>query len=124
MYLESLALDHFRNYERLRASFETGVVVFQGDNAQGKTNVLEAIYLLATTKSARARSDAELISWDAAAAVNPLMPTTFARVVARVRRKSGMAEIEVLIRDTPAPATGGSADDEDEPLAVPAGPSK
>jgi len=54
------------------------VIVFQGDNAQGKTNLLEAIYLLATTKSARARSDAELISWDAAAAANPLMPTTFA----------------------------------------------
>ena len=43
--------------------FEPGLVVLQGDNAQGKTNLLEAIYMLATTKSSRARSDADLVSW-------------------------------------------------------------
>ncbi len=126
MHLESLALDHFRNYSRLRVSFNAGIVILQGENAQGKTNLLEAIYLLATTKSGRARSDAELISWDAAAAANPLAPTTFARVVARVQRAPGVADVEILIRDVPAAAgTGISKDFDDE--AVPAGvtsPSK
>ena len=122
MYLESLALDHFRNYERLRVGFEAGVVILQGENAQGKTNLLEAIYMLATTKSSRARSDAELISWHAAAAANPLAPTTFARVVARVHRHAGPADVEILVRDTPS-ATSGT-DEEDEQAPPPSSPAK
>ncbi len=120
MYLESLALDHFRNYERLRAGFEAGVVVLQGENAQGKTNLLEAVYMLATTKSSRARTDAELISWQASAAANPLAPHTFARIEARVRRAAGAADVQILIRDTPALI---SASDDDEGL-LPTPPAK
>ena len=50
MHVAQLRLRDFRNYERLDARFAPGFHVFLGDNAQGKTNILEAIYLLATLR--------------------------------------------------------------------------
>ncbi len=57
----SLELSDFRNYESQRIDFGEGVTVIFGDNAQGKTNILEAVYFFAMGKSNRARKDAELI---------------------------------------------------------------
>ena len=51
MIIKSIKLENFRNYESLELSFEKGTNILYGDNAQGKTNVLEAVYLSATTKS-------------------------------------------------------------------------
>ncbi len=62
MYLSSLQLRSFRNYDALRVDFSPGLNVIYGDNAQGKTNLLEAIYYLATGKSHRTSRDQELIS--------------------------------------------------------------
>lgn len=95
--LERLTLDHYRNYTRLDACFEEGVIVLRGANAQGKTNLLEAIYLLATTKSARTRSDADLITWGPP---NPFSPTAFARVTAHVARARGPIDVEIVVQDT------------------------
>lgn len=53
MYIESLELKNFRNYEDLSIVLDPGTNILYGDNAQGKTNVLEAIYLCGTTKSHR-----------------------------------------------------------------------
>ena len=53
----SLKLNNFRNYESLDVSFSSGVNVFLGPNAQGKTNLLEAIYVLALTRSHRTSTD-------------------------------------------------------------------
>ena len=75
MYIEHLSLCHFRNYARLELDLPARIHLFQGGNAQGKTNLLEAIYYLATTKSPRTSSDRELIGWDADGDVIP-----FARV--------------------------------------------
>lgn len=61
MYIESLALSSFRNYGQLDISFSPGINILYGDNAQGKTNILEAIYLCATTKSHRGSRDREMI---------------------------------------------------------------
>ncbi len=61
MIVQSLALRHFRNYEKLDISLSPGVNIFYGDNAQGKTNIIEAIYLCATTKSHRSGKDREMI---------------------------------------------------------------
>lgn len=61
MWVRSLQLRHFRNYEELSLSFSPGLNVVYGDNAQGKTNLLESIYLLSTGKSHRTGRDAELI---------------------------------------------------------------
>ncbi len=64
MRIQSLELDNFRNYETLKMEFDEGTTILYGDNAQGKTNILEAIYLSATTKSHRSSKDKELIRFD------------------------------------------------------------
>ncbi|MCR4762052.1 MAG: DNA replication/repair protein RecF [Lachnospiraceae bacterium] len=61
MVIRSLQLKDFRNYETLELSFSDGINILYGDNAQGKTNVLEAIYLLATTRSHRGARDKEIV---------------------------------------------------------------
>ena len=61
MLIESIRLKDFRNYENLELSFSDGINIFYGDNAQGKTNLLEAIFLAATTKSQRGSKEREMI---------------------------------------------------------------
>lgn len=63
MKLVELQLTDFRNYVETKLSFYDGVHIFIGENAQGKTNLMEAIYTLAMTKSHRTSSDRELIRW-------------------------------------------------------------
>uniref|UniRef100_I5ATW1 DNA replication and repair protein RecF n=1 Tax=Eubacterium cellulosolvens (strain ATCC 43171 / JCM 9499 / 6) TaxID=633697 RepID=I5ATW1_EUBC6 len=61
MHVESLELKNFRNYERIVLDFDSGTNVLYGDNAQGKTNLLEAIHVLGTTKSHKGSHDSEMI---------------------------------------------------------------
>ena len=61
MRLRKFYADNFRNIENARIDFSQGVNLFRGDNAQGKTNALEGIYLFARGKSFRAREDKELV---------------------------------------------------------------
>lgn len=61
MYIQSLELKNYRNYDRLIIEFSKGTNILYGDNAQGKTNILEAVYLGATTKSHRGSKDREII---------------------------------------------------------------
>lgn len=63
MYLNAIQLQHYRNYEGLEVRTDSGVNLFVGPNAQGKTNLLESIYVLALTKSHRTSKDKELIGW-------------------------------------------------------------
>lgn len=63
MIIKSLELSHFRNYETLDLLFDKGTNILYGDNAQGKTNILEAIYLSATTKSHKGSKDKDVISF-------------------------------------------------------------
>ena len=65
MIVRTLHLEDFRNYRTLEAAFSPQVNVIYGDNAQGKTNLLEAIAYLSTARSHRARYDRELIGFDA-----------------------------------------------------------
>lgn len=64
MYLTKLKLINFRNYKELQLNFHPKVNVFIGNNAQGKTNILEAIYLTGTGKSFRTNKDRDLIKFD------------------------------------------------------------
>ena len=64
MILKSLELDNYRNYEHLLIEFDKGTNILTGENAQGKTNILEAIYLCSTTKSHRGNKDSEIIKFD------------------------------------------------------------
>ena len=64
MYIESVQLKNFRNYQSLELEFDQGTNILFGDNAQGKTNVLEAVYLCGTTKTHKASKDREMIHFD------------------------------------------------------------
>lgn len=64
MIIESLELKNFRNYKDLKISFDEGTNILYGDNAQGKTNVLESLYVSGTTKSHKGSKDRELILFD------------------------------------------------------------
>ena len=61
MYVESLALRNFRNYEALDIIFSDKINILYGDNAQGKTNILESIYLSATTRSHKRAKEKDII---------------------------------------------------------------
>ena len=64
MYIESIRLNNFRNYELLEMNFDQGTNILYGDNAQGKTNILEAVYLAGTSKSHKGSKDREMIRFD------------------------------------------------------------
>ena len=64
MFIKSLELKNYRNYEKLHMDFDSGTNILYGDNAQGKTNILESIYVCATSKSHRGSKDREIIRFD------------------------------------------------------------
>ena len=64
MIIKSIELADYRNYDFLAMEFEEGTNILYGDNAQGKTNILEAIYVAATTKSHKSSKDKEIINFD------------------------------------------------------------
>jgi DNA replication and repair protein RecF len=107
MYCQHLTLDEFRNYRHLELDLPPGVIVLQGDNASGKTSLLEAVYVLATTRSPRATTDLELINF---AAPNDLGSLPFARITAQVERARGELAVEILVmRDEAVEGPGGLA---------------
>ncbi len=108
MWLSQLALVNFRNLVHLRLEPQPGVLLFCGRNGQGKTNLLESVYVLATTRSPRTNVERELLSWrtpedaDLAAVVAP-----FARLEARVRRLEGEVHLELTFEgERPGAARG------------------
>jgi len=64
MIIKSIDLSNFRNYEQLHIEFEKGTNILYGDNAQGKTNILEAAYISGTTKSHKGSKDKEMIRFE------------------------------------------------------------
>lgn len=64
MYVKSLELRNYRNYSLLNLDLIKGLNIFVGENAQGKTNVVEAIYFLSTLRSHRTSKDKELVMWE------------------------------------------------------------
>lgn len=61
MFIQSLELNNFRNYEQVKLEFHKQTNVFYGDNAQGKTNILESVFVCGTTKSHKGSKDREMI---------------------------------------------------------------
>ncbi len=90
MWLRSLSLTQFRNYARLEWRLEPQVIMVYGGNAQGKTNLLEAIACAAMGHSSRTGNDRELIHWTAWQD-----PMPFARVSAEFVRKDGPVRLEL-----------------------------
>ena len=90
MRVTSLSLSHFRNYERALIEPDAGVTVFTGPNAQGKTNVLEALHLCCLGKSHRTSRDEELIQWG----------RDSARVTVKTAQRDGTHEVAVVLSRT------------------------
>jgi len=101
MHIRYLSLTNFRNYARLELTLPERPLLLYGANAQGKTSLLEAIYLLATGSSPLANRDHQLIRWQAAAEGLP-----YARVWAEVVHQKRIHEVEIVIENKPL--TNGS----------------
>ena len=87
MYIEQLSLRDYRNYEKLEAVFDNKVNVILGENAQGKTNVIESIYVLAMAKSHRTSNDKDLIGWD----------KEYAKIEGRIKKQYGSLPMQLVI---------------------------
>lgn len=95
MQLTHLSLTNFRNYARLELNLSERLTVFQGRNAQGKTNLLEAIHLLATARSPRATAERELINWLASES-----PLPYARLVGEIGAGRDAQQLELVLELT------------------------
>ena len=96
MHLRRLTLANFRNYPRLELDLAPGPVLLLGPNAQGKTNLLEAVFLLATGRSERADTDADFIAWPVRDDPQPV-----ARVVGTAARANSEVNVEVIVAGRP-----------------------
>lgn len=91
MNIYNLKLKNFRNHVSTEWNFEGNSILLVGENGAGKTNILEAIHLMATTKSLRADYDLEMISHD----------ENFARIEAEIKANGDSKTLEMLISKTP-----------------------
>ena len=64
MIIKSVSLSDFRNYSNMEMEFDPGTNILFGDNAQGKTNILESLYISGTTKSHKGSRDKDMIRFD------------------------------------------------------------
>ena len=101
MHLNRVSLTNFRNYTRLELTLPDRLLVLQGQNAQGKTNLLEAIHLLATGRSPRAVAERELINW---LALESSLP--YARLEADIGAGKDAQRLELVLE---LAANGGAA---------------
>ncbi len=92
MFIFDLQLTNYRNYGRAAIKLDRGLSLFVGNNAQGKSNLLEGIYLLSTLRSSRVSSDADLVRRDILGSDFPV-----ARLAAEVERSAGNLQIEVAV---------------------------
>jgi len=94
MYVRHLSLTNYRNYGRLELPLSPGPTLLHGNNAQGKTNLLEALYYLATTRSPHAEQDQQLLNWDADASAEPIV---VGRLVAHVVTQEEERHLEMRL---------------------------
>ena len=87
MNILRLELNYFRNYIAQKVELSPNVNIFSGDNAQGKTNLLEAVYFMSLGKSMRTPRDKELIMWD----------HKRGRVKAEISKKAGVKTVEIVL---------------------------
>ena len=92
MHLQRLSLTNYRNYVRLELALPAGISVVQGQNAQGKSNLLEAITYFATSRSPRTSSDGELINWSALDDPYPYM-----RLAAELNRDNRVQTVDITM---------------------------
>ena len=93
MHLSQLSLANVRTYTRLELSLDRGIHVIAGENATGKSNLLDAVAMLATTRSYRGAHDLDLINWSALEDE----PLPGARIVGHVEAVSGTTTLEISV---------------------------
>lgn len=99
MHVSYLSLITFRNYARLETALPNGPIVLHGENAQGKTNLLESLYYLATSRSPHATTDRQLLNWS-----TEDEPMQFARLAADVKHaRDGTQRLEITLMMERAP---------------------
>lgn len=89
MYIKELNLNNYRNYKNQKIVFNNNINILYGNNAQGKTNIVEAIYLCAYGKSFRAKKDKELIKFN----------ENTSKVEIKVEKKDRSGKINAVIND-------------------------
>lgn len=94
MRITHLSLSNFRNYGRLELRLSPGATLLHGANAQGKTNLLEALYYLATTRSPHAGQDSQMLNWEAMQEPEPLI---VGRLVATIATKNETRTVEMRL---------------------------
>lgn len=87
MHVNRMILQNYRNYDKLSINLHPGLNIFYGDNAQGKTNLVESIYLCGTGRSHRTFKDKEVLSWD----------KEWGYVKAEIKKKDFVTGIEINI---------------------------
>lgn len=87
MHIDQLKLKNYRNYEEIELSFDDKINVIIGENAQGKTNLMEAIYVLAFTRSYRTSKEKELIKWE----------KDFAKIEGKITKRNRSFPLEIII---------------------------
>ncbi len=92
MHVRHLQLTNFRNFQQIDLDLNPGNLLFLGDNAQGKSNLLEAVHLLSAGKSARANTDAEMIGWQSESDAQP-----FTRISADIERLNDDLNIDLAV---------------------------
>jgi len=103
--ITKLGLSNFRNYPECSLELDPGITVFQGPNGHGKSNLMEAVYLVAIAKSPRSSSDRELLGWDVVQNGGHVQIAG----VARDDELTVQAQIDFdVIPRTPEPGTGGA----------------
>lgn len=91
VFLKQLNLTNFRNYSKLNLSFDQRPTIFIGNNAAGKSNILESIYLLSTSKSIRVDTEGELVKKE----------ENFSRVEGEVEEDDEVVNLAVLLTEAP-----------------------
>ena len=88
MYIKSIELNNFRNYGNETVYLENGLNIIVGNNAQGKTNLLESIYLASIGKSPRTSKEKELIRWE----------STFAKItIEYLKHSTNHKKLEIFL---------------------------
>ncbi|WP_391206060.1 DNA replication/repair protein RecF [Psychrobacillus sp. L4] len=87
MYIERLELKDYRNYDSIQLDFSSKINVLIGENAQGKTNLMESLYVLSMAKSHRTANDKELIRWDA----------DYGKIKGDIQKRYGRLPLELIL---------------------------
>lgn len=87
MFIKNIKLENFRNYKSQEIEFINGINLFVGDNAQGKTNIIESIYISALGKSYRTIKDVEIVSFD----------EEYTRITSNFEKNMSKENVEIFI---------------------------